>query len=274
MFFRFCFFSVLFLVLAKFSSTVHAQRLDSLSFTPGQMTTFDVDRAGGVYAAFKNKISYFDAGGILRTTMVFQSWPSITSIDASNFHSLLCYCRDLPQMYFIDNKLNKLSDPINLAEYGLYELSCISVSHQACFSVYNLQTQKIEVYDSQVNKLKESMNVQTYSNVDERNMQMVDTESFVYLKSSEESILVFNKQCGFVKRIDVKAASHIAADGDRFAYIQADFLFLCSAEGSKIDKINLPPQIKNVKGLVYRSKRLYFLLVDGIHAFTINEENQ
>ena len=263
-----CFFCLL------LNSSLIAQRADSLSFTPGQMSFFDVDRAGNVYTVFKNKVSCFDAKGILLTTLVFQSWPTVDYVDASSFHTVLCYNQDLSSVYFSDNKLSRLTDPIKLGEYSLYDLGAITQSHQALITVYNNQSQKIEVYDKQLNKMLESMEATTFAEVNEKQLQLVESDSYLFLKPNAHCILIFNRQCAFVKRLDLLDVKCISAEGDRFVYSDGKDVFLCRTETSDIHKLVFPNLTGNIRRIVYRSNCIYTLLDDGIHAFSIKDVNQ
>lgn len=275
MFFWPCFRSSVFcLLLVMCLWGVRAQTVESLSFTPGQMSSFDVDRGGNVYAVSKNKVSCFDHRGTLLTTLVFQSWPSVDRIDASSFHTVLCYNRDLSSVYFSDNKLSHLSDPVKLGEYSLYDLGALCQSHHSLLSLYNNQTQRIEVYDKQLNKQFESMEVSAYTDLDIAQLQLAESDSYLLLRPNAKTILVFNPQCAFVKRLDVPLVNCISAEGDRLVYSDGRDVFWASIETGEVHKLDLPRLDGRIRSVVFRSNCIYVLLEDGIHAFSIKDVNQ
>jgi hypothetical protein len=118
-------------------------------------------------------------------------------------------------------------------------------------------------------KVWESMNIQTYADLDEKQMQLKSSSNYLFLKANPHCILIFNPQGGFVQRIDAKEVKSISVDGSVLAYTDGVSVFIQQIELQKTQVLTEKKINKKITGIVLKDNRVYLLYEDGIRAFSI-----
>lgn len=94
---------------------------------------FTVDKIGNIYVYRQHLLKKYTAEGKLLAQFSNYESGKLHSIDVSDPFRLLLFYRDFNQIAFLDNKLNSVGDPVNLAELGFNSVSTVCKSKQMQF---------------------------------------------------------------------------------------------------------------------------------------------
>ena len=127
----------------------------------------------------------------------------ISSVDVSNPLRILVFHKEANQIVFLNNELSIIGNPIVLDEISLPEVKVVCASEINGFWIYNSLNNRIEFYNSKLQKEHSSINLTQYISSVESIEEIKMVNEMVYLRVSDTGILLFDMFATYIKTIPI-----------------------------------------------------------------------
>ncbi|MBN2669516.1 MAG: hypothetical protein JXR60_09825 [Bacteroidales bacterium] len=193
-------------------------------FIQGQNLVLDslaqirIDELGNIYKIYPQKLVTEKQGKIYEYTNRFLG--PIHVVDISNPLRILVYFKESNTVVFLDNSLSPIGNEIQLDEQSLFEIGGICNSEINGFWVFNVLEQRLQFFDSQMNKQHESraFNELLSGEVLVQDLQMIQKQIYVDVKN--KGILVFDMFGAYLKTLPFKTDYAIQISEPQILYIK------------------------------------------------------
>ena len=151
----------------------------------------------------------------------------ITWVDPGDPFRILTFSKESNQVFWLDNKLAPIGDPLNLDELGLHKISGICSSKDGGLWVFDHSTQLLINLNHNLDKQIEVPIRIKLENSSEAWVQMIEWKQHLYLLIPGENALVADLFGQISKRIPIKASSiHIYKSAVLFISVNDSLLYL------------------------------------------------
>ena len=182
---------------------------------------------------------------------------SISSIDVSNPLRILVFHKEANQIVFLSNELSIIGNPINLDEISLPEVKVVCASNINGFWAYNSLNNRIEFYNSNLQKEHSSIDLSQHISSVEDIVEIKMVNEMVYLRVSDTGILLFDMFATYIKTIPIPASNSFQVLHNSIAYSRGNEVLVYDFE--KLLHTILFQNEKEINFSRIINSKLYFL---------------
>lgn len=248
-------FIVYLLFSAKSNSQgLYAEGIDTVLWIDDrQLQLFTTDNLGNVYLIYENEIKkivpYPQFHGV---TISFSDPPlgRIASVDAFNPMRILVRYQPFNQLILLDNKLNKIQQPLQLEDLGLMDVQLASMTTQNRIWLYDQVLDQVVLYNPRIESIEFStQNLTQLLGQENTPVYLQSDASGLYVYAPETGLMVFDVFGNFVKNIPIRNLKSVQIKDKKLIGLDGRNILISGLTVSYIRRIELPfkDPIKSVR---------------------------
>ena len=237
------------LLIALFSS-INAQ---DISVQEGQK--IEIDHLENIYIINEDNLSLKSANKEIEYQNSFLG--NISSIDVSNPLRVLVFHKEANQIVFLNNELSIIGNPIILDEISLPEVKVVCASNINGFWIYNSLYNRIEFYNSNLQKEHSSIDLSQHISSVEDIEEIKMVNEMAYLRISDTGILLFDMFAAYIKTIPIPTLTSFQVLENSIVYSTENQVFVYD-----LKKLSHTVLFQNDKEIYFSriiNSKLYFL---------------
>lgn len=248
-----------------------AQQLQLKSTIEGNFNLMMTDNIGKLYLATDSELLLYSDKSELLYRYSDLGNGEIGYLDTRNPLKLLLFYPDYSQITFLDNTLSATrQQPLDLSllQLELAQLACTSFDNGLW--IYDPVSFRLLRFDQGLNVTNEITNINQLVGVEIDPIQMLETDSWLFLNDPEYGVFVFDTFGTFSKLIPIKGAQHIQ--------VRDNGIFLQAQSGLiKFDMVTLEQTliqlpVDNWNTLRIGNERLFILTETGVQIYSYTPE--
>lgn len=264
-------FSGLLLLFCSFSLTSEFSLEGEIK---GQFKFFTTDKLGNVFLLTpKNDIQKFDKKGKKITEANFKVMGDATLIDAGNPLEIYVFYKDQNKLVYFDNMLNYRGETDLYKTLGVNNIQAVYRSYDNGFWFFDPDNFKLKKADKQGSLQSESINLASVADTILTPQMLLDDGKFVYLKTNNDRLLVFDILGNYIKTIPLEKFTSFQVREEKIVYSTTKDLFVYNPSTFEKGnyKLESNPKFanKNFMNIRMENDRLYLQdsAMIGIYSF-------
>ena len=240
----------------------------------GQFKFFTTDKLGNVFVLTqKNDIQKFDKKGKKLTEANFKVMGDATMIDAGNPLEIYVFYKDQNKLVYFDNMLNYRGETDLYKTLGVNNIQAVCRSYDNGFWFFDPDNFKLKKADKLGSLQSESINLANIADTILTPQMLLDDGKFVYLKTNNDRLLVFDILGNYIKTIPLEKFTSFQVREEKIVYSTSKDLFVYNPSTFEKDsyKLSLSQNFSTSNFLSIRleNDRLYLQdsVMIGIYSF-------
>jgi hypothetical protein len=240
----------------------------------GQFKFFTTDKLGNVFVLTqKNDIQKFDKKGKKLTEANFKVLGDATMIDAGNPLEIYVFYKDQNKLVYFDNMLNYRGETDLYKTLGVNNIQAVCRSYDNGFWFFDPDNFKLKKADKQGDLQSESINLANVADTILTPQMLLDDGKFVYLKTNNDRLLVFDILGNYIKTIPLEKFTSFQTKEENLIYSTYSDLYTYNPSTFEKDsyKLNQNTLFNNASFLNIRLENDRLYLQDsatiGVYSF-------
>lgn len=240
----------------------------------GQFKFFTTDKLGNVFVLTqKNDIQKFDKKGKKLTEANFKVLGDATLIDAGNPLEIYVFYKDQNKLVYFDNMLNYRGETDLYKTLEVNNIQAVCRSYDNGFWFFDPDNFKLKKADKQGSLQSESINLANIADTILSPQMLLDDGKFVYLKTNNDRLLVFDILGNYIKTIPLEKFTSFQTKEKNLIYSTSSDLYIYNPSTFEKDsyKLNQNPLFSKFTFLNIRLENDRLYLQDsakiGIYSF-------
>lgn len=193
----------------------------------GQYKFFTTDKLGNVFVLTpKNDIQKFDKKGKKITEANFKVMGDATLIDAGNPLEIYVFYKDQNKLVYFDNMLNYRGETDLYKTLGVNNIQAVCRSYDNGFWFFDPDNFKLKKADKQGSLQSESINLANVADTTLTPQMLLDDGKFVYLKTNNDRLLVFDILGNYIKTIPLENFTSFQIKDENIVYSTSMDLYI------------------------------------------------
>lgn len=193
----------------------------------GQFKFFTTDKLGNVFVLTpKNDIQKFDKKGKKITEANFKVLGDATLIDAGNPLEIYVFYKDQNKLVYFDNMLNYRGETDLYKTLGVNNIQAVCRSYDNGFWFFDPDNFKLKKADKQGSLQSESINLANVADTTLAPQMLLDDGKFVYLKTNNDRLLVFDILGNYIKTIPLEKFTSFQIRDENIIYSTSMDLYI------------------------------------------------
>ena len=206
----------------------------------GQFKFFTTDKLGNVFVlTLKNDIQKFDKKGKKLTEANFKVMGDATMIDAGNPLEIYVFYKDQNKLVYFDNILNYRGETDLYKTLGVNNIQAVCRSYDNGFWFFDPDNFKLKKADKQGDLQSESINLANIADTILSPQMLLDDGKFVYLKTNNDRLLVFDILGNYIKTIPLEKFTSFQTKEEKLIYSTFSDLFIYNPSTFEKDSYKL-----------------------------------
>jgi hypothetical protein len=220
-----------------------------------------MDKLGCIYTCDGTSIEKYDENGNFLFSYAALSGGRISFVDASNPLKLLLFSKEFMHILFLDNKLAPQKDPYRLSELNLYLPTCVCISYDNGFWVYDESSKELFRYDARQNQSNKSQRLSSFTEKELNPLFIKESEAgFLLLNDTMNGILIFDHFGAYLKTIPVYT-DYFYMMHRQILYVRDNLLYLMDIDTVRQMSVPLPEE--GIKQVCIENKKMIVLTKDN-----------
>ncbi len=195
-----------------------------------QFKFFTTDKLGNVFVLTqKNDIQKFDKKGKKLTEANFKVLGDATMIDAGNPLEIYVFYKDQNKLVYFDNMLNYRGETDLYKTLGVNNIQAVCRSYDNGFWFFDPDNFKLKKADKQGDLQSESINLANIADTILSPQMLLDDGKFVYLKTNNDRLLVFDILGNYIKTIPLEKFTSFQTKEENLIYSTYSDLYIYNA---------------------------------------------
>lgn len=240
----------------------------------GQFKFFTTDKLGNVFVLTpKNDIQKFDKKGKKITEANFKVMGDATLIDAGNPLEIYVFYKDQNKLVYFDNMLNYRGETDLYKTLGVNNIQAVCRSYDNGFWFFDPDNFKLKKADKQGSLRSESINLANVADTTLTPQMLLDDGKFVYLKTNNDRLLVFDILGNYIKTIPLENFTSFQKRDDIIIYATTNDVYVYNPSTFEKDsyRLNMNETFSNTLFLNIRIEDGFMYMQDsakiGIYSF-------
>ncbi|MGB1317648.1 MAG: hypothetical protein ACPG5W_05555 [Flavobacteriales bacterium] len=243
------------------------QELKLMNTVEGEFDFMTTDHIGRLYLAKGHELFLYSPEGELMYQFSDLSRGEITHLDCANPLKLLLFYPDYSQVTFLDNTLSRTRENVDLntLELELAQLACASFDNG--FWVYDPISFRLIRFDQSLRITNEVSNINQLVGAEINPVQMMESESWLYMNDPAHGIFVFDSFGTYSKLIPIPNAQRFQARSNGVFFLLDGKVMKYNTVSLETTEIELPET--DFKTVSIEKKHLFILTEEGVNIYTI-----
>ena len=181
---------------------------------------FEVDHLGNIYVVTNSELSKYDTDANKIYNYSDASLGNISFIDTSDPLRILVFYQDFNQLVYLNNKLTKIGNEIDLYDFSVNETDLVCNSQNGGFWIYNSIENQATHVSNNGNITKQSMLLGSFFGNSEI-MKISEKNSNLYLLFAKNGILQLDQNGQFIRKLIINGIQDFQVQGN-FIYYQKE----------------------------------------------------
>lgn len=227
--------------------------------------SFTTDNLGNIYLIYEEeikKIVPYPAANAVKISFSEPQLGRVAAIDAFNPMRILVRYQPFNNIIFLDNKLNKIQQSLQLEELGLMDVQLASMTTQNRIWLYDQMLDQIVLYNPRLEGIEFStQNITQLIGVENTPDYLQSDASGVYLYLKEAGLMIFDVFGNFVKVLPIKNLTSVQIKDKKLYGLEGKRVLISGLNVNFLRRIELP--YKDPVKQVRFENQFIFLLFDG-----------
>lgn len=217
--------------------------------------SFSVDHLNNIFVVNNSELIKFDSQGKKCASFSNSMLGSISHIDVTNPLRILLFYHDFNQILFLDRKLAKIGNEIDLYEYSNNETELICSSINGGFWLYNSnENQAIHISESGI-KINQSILLNSFYK-DITPSKMLEYNNDLYLLYPKFGVLNLDRNGQFRRKISISGIKDFQISQNNLIYTTESGIFSFQSF-EKEDKLIFPSESLSEEKYSIKNNKLY-----------------
>ena len=178
---------------------------------------FEIDHMGNLYVVHQSELVKYDTDGKKSYSFSDASLGDISSIDVSDPLRILLFYKDFNQIIYLNNKLSKIGNEIDLYDFSDNETELVCSSQKGGFWILNGIDNQAFYISNSGNLSSKSILLGSFFGESEI-LKITETNSNLFLLYDNNGILQLDQNGQFIRKLNIKGIQDFQIQGNSVYY--------------------------------------------------------
>lgn len=268
---------IFFIIALSFTFNCFAQKavqVEKIHEFPAKNTNFfTTDHLEYVYLIKGDEIQKRTFNGEFIASYSNPILGDISYVNTFNPLNILLLYREFNRVTFIDNRLNKINQPIAIDEFGFIDILLASTIDESNIWMYDQALDKLIKWNTaQQATVQQTLNITQLLGSENTPNYLVSDLNGLYLNTPEFGILVFDIFGNYKKLIPVKGLNRFQAKDNQLTYVEDGILKTFDLKTLQENKVKMP--VTNYESYRVENNKLFIFRDNMIEVYRIFQVNK
>ncbi|MEE4198534.1 MAG: hypothetical protein V2I54_12890 [Bacteroidales bacterium] len=235
---------------------------------------FTTDHLNNWYVVDKNMLIKYNSR--CNQEASYSKAPAYTfdQVDVTDPLKILVFSKDFNQLFFLNNQLAEISDPVALDNYGYYAVGAVCTSASGGFWIFDQSTLQLVYFNHELKEQRKSAHLGSFfgQGADASTLLLREKNDYLYLGIPQEGILQFDLYGSYIRTLPVKFESDFQVVNQKLIFYRPGRLFFYDMQTFEEQSLDLP--VEQAVNARLENQRIYIQQKNKLVIYQWQNENK